>query len=415
MAQTTQMFKPQTNGRLVTILSIDGGGVRGIIPGTILAFLEKQLQNLDGENARIVDYFDVIAGTSTGGIVTGMLVSPSETGLPLPATQINDFYEKVGPEIFRRSLADSQSRTTEGSFTDKLIGLIGKGLRQLEQLSKPTYDNDVRPCEIRKMVGENLLADTQTNIVIPAYDAKNLYPIIFSTRQAKKEKLTIKLADVLISTSAAPIFFPHSEFKADGIDYCLVDGGMAANNPTMLAIREGTRMLEDESSSNQRPVDYSEFLILSLGTGSEKLVDGHVDPARNGGLFHWIVKLGEGLLHSAPLVDVLFRAADDMVDIYTAFTLGNYNSRNNFLRVQDYKLKPSESKLDDASEENLKRLKERGKTLLNEPVSVLNPVTGLRRPVDIADHGVTTNREALIRFATRLSEERRRRLNSKCT
>ncbi|VAI39977.1 unnamed protein product [Triticum turgidum subsp. durum] len=69
-------------GKVVTILSIDGGGVRGIIPATVLAFLEKELQKLDGPDARIADYFDVVAGTSTGGLLTVMLAAPDKDGLP---------------------------------------------------------------------------------------------------------------------------------------------------------------------------------------------------------------------------------------------------------------------------------------------------------------------------------------------
>ncbi|CAL9228232.1 unnamed protein product [Arabidopsis halleri] len=66
---------PPSYGQLVTILSIDGGGIRGIIPCTILAYLESQLQELDGEEARLVDYFDVISGTSTGGLIVAMLTA----------------------------------------------------------------------------------------------------------------------------------------------------------------------------------------------------------------------------------------------------------------------------------------------------------------------------------------------------
>ncbi|XP_037419641.1 patatin-like protein 3 [Triticum dicoccoides] len=69
----TPRSPPPSYGSIVTVLSIDGGGVRGIIPGTILAFLEEKLQELDGPDVRIADYFDVIAGTSTGGLVTAML------------------------------------------------------------------------------------------------------------------------------------------------------------------------------------------------------------------------------------------------------------------------------------------------------------------------------------------------------
>ncbi|PRQ47915.1 putative phospholipase A(2) [Rosa chinensis] len=79
--------------KMVTVLSIDGGGIRGIIPGTILGFLESKLQDWDGENARIADYFDIIAGTSTGGLVTTMLTAPSKNNRPLyEAKDINNFY-----------------------------------------------------------------------------------------------------------------------------------------------------------------------------------------------------------------------------------------------------------------------------------------------------------------------------------
>nr|GEZ90639.1 patatin-like protein 2 [Tanacetum cinerariifolium] len=76
-------LQPPTYGNLITILSIDGGGVRGIIPSVILEFLETELQKLDGEDARLADYFDVIAGTSTGGLVTSMLTTPDEEGHPI--------------------------------------------------------------------------------------------------------------------------------------------------------------------------------------------------------------------------------------------------------------------------------------------------------------------------------------------
>uniref|UniRef100_A0A453DSU4 Patatin n=3 Tax=Triticinae TaxID=1648030 RepID=A0A453DSU4_AEGTS len=92
---------PPSYGSIVTVLSIDGGGVRGIIPGTILAFLEEKLQELDGPEARISDYFDVIAGTSTGGLVTAMLSAPDDAGRPLfAAKDINKFYLDHCPSIF---------------------------------------------------------------------------------------------------------------------------------------------------------------------------------------------------------------------------------------------------------------------------------------------------------------------------
>ncbi|KAL6224789.1 hypothetical protein ACLB2K_003644 [Fragaria x ananassa] len=74
---------PSSYGDRITVLSIDGGGIKGIIPGTSLSFLESKLQELDREEARIADYFDVIAGTSTGGLITTMLTAPDEKKRPL--------------------------------------------------------------------------------------------------------------------------------------------------------------------------------------------------------------------------------------------------------------------------------------------------------------------------------------------
>jgi len=100
-APGTPKSPPPAYGSIVTVLSIDGGGVRGIIPGTILAFLEAKLQELDGPDARVADYFDVVAGTSTGGLVSAMLTAPDKEGRPLfAAKDINDFYLRHSPKIF---------------------------------------------------------------------------------------------------------------------------------------------------------------------------------------------------------------------------------------------------------------------------------------------------------------------------
>lgn len=93
--------QPPTYGNLITVLSIDGGGIRGIIAAVALAFLETELQKLDGEEARLADYFDVIAGTSTGGLVTAMLTAPNKDRRPLfAAKDIQAFYMDHAPKIF---------------------------------------------------------------------------------------------------------------------------------------------------------------------------------------------------------------------------------------------------------------------------------------------------------------------------
>ncbi|GJY17829.1 patatin-like protein 2 [Tanacetum coccineum] len=102
---------PPATGNYITILSIDGGGIRGIIPGVILEYLESQLQRLDGPEARLVDYFDVIAGTGTGGLVTTMLTAPNQNYRPLfAAKEIVSFYLDNCPKIFKQPCQQTLAR-----------------------------------------------------------------------------------------------------------------------------------------------------------------------------------------------------------------------------------------------------------------------------------------------------------------
>lgn len=422
MATDKQISIPRNDGKLMTILSIDGGGIRGIIPGTILAFLEEELQKLDGPEARIADYFDVIGGTSTGGIVTAMLTTPADdqNGRPIPAKDIIKFYFEEGPKIFSEE-AKSARRQTEGwgepsNIVGKVFTQIAMaGVWAFAKLKAPEYDGVHLRRKIKEFCGDTLLAETLTNVVIPAYDMQDLRPLIFSTQQAKKNDSTVRLDDVVVSTSAAPSYFPFNKFEADGKEHFLVDGGLAANNPTLLAIREATKILEKESPSNYNQPDYSNFLVLSLGTGSSEQQRGH--KIGLGGMLDWMFSFEKGL---SPLFDVMFRASDSMVHIYTSFILGNYNARHNYLRIQDYSMKAYEAKTDDASPENLKRLEKIGKNLLTRSVSLTHPDTGLPEVVPVGlslsgnqSESVTNNKIALISFAKRLSEERKRRHSSK--
>lgn len=159
--------QPPTYGNLVTILSIDGGGVRGIIPGIILSFLESELQKLDGEDARVADYFDVIAGTSTGGLVTAMLTTPNENNRPLfAAKDIKDFYLEHCPKIFSQP----------SSYNP-----FGSTLKMFNAVSGPKYDGKYLHNIVSEKLGNVRLNQTLTNIVIPTFDIKRLQPTIFSS------------------------------------------------------------------------------------------------------------------------------------------------------------------------------------------------------------------------------------------
>ncbi|GAY39477.1 hypothetical protein CUMW_044620 [Citrus unshiu] len=143
-------IQPPTFGNLITILSIDGGGIRGIIPATILAFLESELQKLDGEEARIADYFDVISGTSTGGLVTAMLTAPNEQNRPLfAAKDIKEFYLNHCPKIFPQS-----------------SGPFGPATKLIKSLTGPKYDGKYLHRLVKEKLGNKKLHETLTNVVI---------------------------------------------------------------------------------------------------------------------------------------------------------------------------------------------------------------------------------------------------------
>ncbi|XP_015968867.1 patatin-like protein 2 isoform X2 [Arachis duranensis] len=411
------------NGGLVTILSIDGGGVRGVIPGYILAFLEAELQKLDGADARIVDYFDYIAGASTGGIVTAMLTKPStQDGQPCAAKEINTFYREKGPKIFSEAAENLNifkqyvesyvSRLEESEstwFRKKIKGCISRAMKVGAWLGAKSlaslYSSEPLEEAITEILGDFRLADTSTNVVIPAYDVARLQPVIFSTQLAKRKKSAVKLADVIMSTTAAPYYFRPHKFSVGGENYTVIDGGIAANNPTIFAMHEVSRMNAHKTSTAIEDPDYSKFLVLSLGTGSGKL-DGH--EVLDGGLLGWF----NPLTGSPPLVDVLFRASDAMVDRCTSLILGRHNCLHNFLRVQDSTLPGNQTKLHDASKDNIDALESIAKELLNQSIKVVNPASGLHETPNgnlFVNGRVPTNREAITCFARRLSAERRRR------
>ncbi|KAM6564385.1 hypothetical protein CsatB_024383 [Cannabis sativa] len=216
-------------GKLFTVLSIDGGGIRGIIPATLLTFIESKLQELDGEKARIADYFDVIAGTSTGGLVTTMLTAPNKHNRPMySAKDITNFYFQHSPKIF------SQQISGISKYTKRLPNLL------CGTVMGPKYDGKYLRSLINTLLGDLTLKQTLTNVLIPTFDIRLLQLVIFTTNHANEKpwkNINGRLADICIATSAAPIYFPaHSftitnELNGNTRTFDLIDGGVAANNP----------------------------------------------------------------------------------------------------------------------------------------------------------------------------------------
>ncbi|KAG6405523.1 hypothetical protein SASPL_133113 [Salvia splendens] len=353
-----QLRLPQKHQRYVTVLSIDGGGIKGILPAVILERLESQLQELDGKEARIADYFDVIAGTSTGGLVTAMLTAPDENNRPLYAAKdIKPFYLDNCPMIFPQK--------------HSLFPFV----KLLKSLKGPLYDGKHLHKVLRDELRDRKLSDAITNVIIPAFDIKLLQPVIFSTYEARKSALAnAKLSDICISTSAAPTFLPGHKFttrdgKGNSRKYNLIDGGVAANNPALIAIAEVTKQMFDSNVDffHTRPVDYPRLLTISLGTGAASIDDKRysVKKAKKWGILNWLSYKG-----TTPMVEIFTQA----VDVATQDNLGDLVTLAN--------------------------------EMLSRPVSRVNLRSGLAEPVP--DGG--TNEQALRRFANILSNERKLRL-----
>ncbi|KAK4722801.1 hypothetical protein R3W88_013034 [Solanum pinnatisectum] len=394
MERKTSQIQPPTYGDFITVLSIDGGGIRGIIPATILSFLESQLQEFDGKDARLAKYFDVIAGTSTGGLVTAMLTAPDENNRPFYAAKdITLFYLEHCPKIFQQNKC----------------GLFAPIRKMVQALIGPKYDGKYLHEVIKEKLKDSLLSNTITNVVIPTFDIKKLQPTIFSTYETKRSaRYDAKLSDICISTSAAPTYLPAHYFKVEDDkgnirEHNLIDGGVAANNPCLIAISEVSKEILKENPDffPIKPMDYGRFLVISIGTGAPKFEQEYNSSmAAKWGIVDWLFHKGR-----TPLFEVFTQSSADIVDYHNSVVFQALRSEDSYLRIQEDGLSGTEASVDVATKENLERLVEIGEKLLKKPLSRVNLETGLTEPIPKGG----TNEEALKRFAKLLVYERRLR------
>ena len=297
------------------ILSIDGGGIRGLIPAVVLA----EIEHLTGR--RIAELFDLIAGTSTGGILACALTAPSpdDPGSPrFTAAQLSGLYETEGPDIFSRSLLKRIS-SADGVLDER-------------------YDDDGLNRALATYLGATRLREALTPILVTAYDIEAREAFFFrSERAARDPAHDFSMVDVARATSAAPSYFEPVEVAdaAGARRYPLVDGGVFAVNPAMCAYADVPDVERVE-------------LIASLGTGEHtRPVD--FDKARGWGQLEWV----------RPLIDIVFDGVADTVD----FQLSRLLPGGGYLRLQ-VELRRAGDEFDDASRANLVRLREEAEALI---------------------------------------------------
>ncbi|EGR4214300.1 patatin [Vibrio cholerae] len=320
----------------VRILTLNGGGVRGLFTISVLAELERILEETNGEkDVKIGDYFDLIAGTSIGGILALGLAKGCS------ARELKETFFKSAPLIFPRYI-----------FFDRLIKTIKKAIG-------PSYNSQPLREAIVKMIGEDTtFNDLQRRVIIPAVNLSTGRPQFFKTPHNPDfyRDGNILLLDAALATSAAPTYFsPHycKEFKA-----YFADGGLVANDPSFVALHEvfGDMKLDFPS------ITHSDIHILNVGTmANEYSIRPQVLASKNQGYFG-LWGNGEKLVLTTMTSNQLLHQ-----NMLTRELKAN-NSFHNYISIDDQV--PNEAAqditLDNSSSASLDNLASRGKHKADE-------------------------------------------------
>jgi patatin-like phospholipase/acyl hydrolase len=242
----------------VRVLAIDGGGIRGLIPALLLAEIERRA------GVRSSEVFDLIVGTSTGGII-GI-----GAAIGRPAEELAQFYPSYGRRIFggddRRSAFEKRIFGPEDGFWKNL----DHAARQMGGPfgGNPSFGGNARHTTdglehaLREVLGDLHLSAAATELTVTSFDGLTGLPVLFSTRDARADaEYDVLLRDVARATSAAPTYFPPLTMFWGGQTREFVDGGVWANNPSAVALTESLAMTSEREQSS------TSILLVSLGTG----------------------------------------------------------------------------------------------------------------------------------------------------
>ena len=335
----------------VRILSLDGGGIRGIIPATIMVELEYRLQLRSGNpDARIADYFDMIAGTSTGGILTGLYLCPNENNRPkFTAVEALNLYLENGKGIFQMEFLANVAKlyvVFNEMYPKKYIEML-----LAQYFDNTELDDLLRPC------------------LITAYDIRNRKAHFFNSVDAKNGKniYNFKMKDVCRATSAAPTYFEPAKIESlQGTDYTLIDGGVFVNNPALAAYSEARTIDFSKEIGQNKPVRPSakEMLIISIGTGTVK-TPYHYDKIKNAGLIAWLPMV----------IDIMMSGNSETVDYHLQRIFNTLSDKD---EKDYYRLEPalqdSSSEMDDVTDDNITNLHEAGLNYISKNDKLLDEI-----------------------------------------
>jgi patatin-like phospholipase/acyl hydrolase len=327
------------------VLSIDGGGIRGLIAARVIARLEELISAEAGEERRLADCFHMFAGTSTGGLLALGLTAPDPANPSRPrlsGTDLVELYREEGPRIF-------------GDTLHKLISLGG--------WIAPKHSDARLERALRERFGDTKLSEALRELVVTSYDMSEPGPHFFKRWRARETAdRNLSMVDVGLSTSAAPTYFPSRGLGGRAF----VDGGLFAANPSVAAIVEALKRRDEEP----RDLSTADLLLVSLGTGQHET--GHPQSqVRRWGRIGWILPRRQDPALIAAFLDGQSDAADHWTEILlnhepgrAALDLNSRGAGPRYFRLQT-KLAVS-TPLDDASPRALAQLNDAADRLLSD-------------------------------------------------
>jgi uncharacterized protein len=247
-----------TDRQMFRILSLDGGGIKGTFTAACLASIEEMT------GKKLVEYFDLITGTSTGGIIAVGL------GLGVSSAELLKLYAARGPEIFPISRPGPLNRLKE----------------KVRHLFRPKHSQDVLMREIEGVLGERRLGESRARLVIPAFDGNRGSVQLFKTAHTPdyKQDYQCLAKTVAVGTAAAPTYF---QAYTDASGACYLDGGLWANCPAVVGLLEAIYVLGHDAESIE---------MLSIGTTT---CPYHVDATkRSGGLLSWANGIADAFMQA---------------------------------------------------------------------------------------------------------------------
>lgn len=292
---------------------MDGGGLRGLIPVLIL----RELESRSGK--RIHEMFDLMAGTSTGGLIACAVAAGLNGKDPLlNLDQIYEVYMKRGKEIF-------PPRGWAGNMISKIVSL-----------KRPTYSTAGLDQVLKDLFHQSRITDCLKPIFIPTYDMFNNEAVFFKSRHAVQDKASDALLyDVCRATSAAPTYFPPYDISYENKQRTFIDGGVFMNNPTVGAVIEISKYHTDPIY-NRPDLQFEDICVLSLGTG-HYTAQISPDKVNNWGELDW----------AKPISDIMMQAVSQSI-VYEADEL---LSDGQFLNLSMVISNPAYSGMADASDE----------------------------------------------------------------